>query len=192
MSKLGYENPYSIESLTEAYNIPCYRLKTLNDSRVLRWIRKLNPDLVVNQAQVILKKRFLKIPKIGTLNRHGSLLPKYRGMMAPFWAILNNEQMSGVSIHFVDEQIDHGPIVVQKSVPIRRYDTFLGLLNRIFEITPDAMLEALEKISQGNYEHNLLPNDDSKATYFSKPKLSDALRYYSVILRRFLHGTKEE
>jgi methionyl-tRNA formyltransferase len=192
LSKLGYEDPYSIESLTKAYGIPCFKLRTLNDPEVLRLVGKLNPDLVINQAQVILRKRFLEIPKIGTLNRHASLLPKYRGMMAPFWSLYHNERVSGVSIHFVDEQIDHGPIVIQKVVPVKRFDTFLGLLNRIFDITPDAMLEAIEKISRGNYQQNLLPNDDSEATYFSKPNLSDALRYYSVLLRRFLHGTKEE
>ncbi|MFW9912900.1 MAG: methionyl-tRNA formyltransferase [Candidatus Thorarchaeota archaeon] len=192
LSKLGYGNPYSIESLTKAYGIPCYRLRTLNNSKVLRLVKRLNPDLVINQAQVILRKQFLDIPRIGTLNRHASLLPRYRGMMAPFWSILHNEQMSGVSIHFVDEQIDHGPIVIQKTVPIKRFDTFIGLLERIFDITPDAMLEAIEKISQGDYEQNLLPNEDSEATYFSKPNLSDALRYYSVIVRRFLYGTKKK
>jgi methionyl-tRNA formyltransferase len=130
----------------------------------------------------------LKIPAIGTLNRHGALLPKYRGRLAPFWAYLCGERSCGVSIHFVQRAVDAGPIVVQKRFPIGRFDTVDSLVAKVFRHAPEAMLEALDILRSGDYDSRLLPNDDARATYFSSPTLRDALRYRLVMLRRMLLG----
>ena len=133
-------------------------------------------------------EEFLSIPEIGCLNRHCALLPKYRGLLAPFWTYLNGEKESGVSIHFIDKEIDNGPILVQKRVNIERFDTFDSVLEKDFGLAPDAMLEAIDLIRRGDYSEHLIPNDKSIATYFSKPTLSDAIRYRRVMLSRWFRG----
>ena len=191
LSLVGFSNPLSISRTAEQYNIPITYCDNVNSAEFLSFLKEQKPDVIINQAQRILSKAFIDIPRLGCLNRHAALLPKYRGRLAPFWAYMNGEQATGLSIHFIDEQLDNGPILVQKTVSIKRWDTVDSLLDRIFlEIAPAAMLEALELIRSGKYPVCLLENDSSQATYFSSPRLKDALAYRLVMLRRLLCGTK--
>ena len=121
-------------------------------------------DVIINQAQIILSKDFIEVPRVGCLNRHAALLPS-TGKAGTLWAYLNGEKESGLSIHFIDEKL----ITVQslsKRVPTRmgycRYT-----VDRIFlKVAPDAMLEALELIRSDCYEDYLTDNDASKASAF--------------------------
>lgn len=182
------KNPFSVSQVAKEYNIPIKYVDDINSEEFLTYLKNMKPDLIINQAQAILQKDFLSIPTVGCLNRHAALLPKYRGRLAPFWAYLNMETETGVSIHFIDEKIDHGDIVVQKKIPIKRFDTFDSLMKNIFSIVPDAMLEAINIIQSDNYQSKLIDNDNRLATYYSSPTLKDAIRYRQVMLRRFLNG----
>lgn len=73
----------------------------------------MDVDLIINQNQNILKKELLSIPKIGVINRHNALLPKNMGRLTPFWVLYKGEKVSGVSIHFVTEELNAGDIIVQ-------------------------------------------------------------------------------
>jgi folate-dependent phosphoribosylglycinamide formyltransferase PurN len=181
-------NPLSVYSTAEKYDIPVKFVDNINSPEFKEYLELLKPDIIINQAQAILKEDFISIPSIGCLNRHAALLPKYRGRIAPFWAFLNQEKESGVSIHFIDEKIDNGPIVVQKKVPIERFDTFNSLVKKIFNIVPDSFLESLDIIREGNYENTLISNDASKATYYTSPTLKDALKYRKLVIRRWVLG----
>ncbi|MCQ1535088.1 hypothetical protein FTO70_05170 [Methanosarcina sp. KYL-1] len=190
-NKIGFlksKNPLSVSQVAKEYNIPVKYVADINSEEFLAYLKDLEPDLVINQAQAILKKDFLSIPSVGCLNRHAALLPKYRGRLAPFWAYLNMENETGVSIHFIDEKIDNGDIVVQKKIPIKRFDTFDSLLKKVFSVVPDAMLEAIEVIRSGNYESRLIKNNPNLATYYPSPTLNDAIRYRKVMLKRLLYG----
>lgn len=190
LSFLGINNPISVGTAANQYNIPVTYCKNVNSQEFIQFLKEQNPDVIINQAQRILNTDFISVPKVGCLNRHAALLPKYRGRLAPFWAYLNGEKETGLSIHFIDEQLDNGPILVQKIVPIKRWDTVDTLLDRIFfKVAPDAMLEALELIRSGQYVDYLKENDSSQATYFSSPGIKDALRYRLLMVRRFLLGT---
>lgn len=185
---LKHRNPLSIATAAERSGIPVTYVEDIRSEAFLSHLMQEKPTIIINQAQAILTEEFLSIPEIGCLNRHCALLPKYRGLLAPFWTYLNGEKESGVSIHFIDREIDNGPILVQKRVGIKRFDTFDSVLEKDFELAPDAMLEAIELIRRGDYTEHLIPNDKSQATYFSKPALSDALRYRRVMLSRWFHG----
>ncbi len=190
-NKIGFlknKNSLSISQAANQYSIPVKYFDDVNSEEFLVYLKQMGPDLIINQAQAILKKDFLSIPTIGCLNRHAALLPKYRGRLAPFWAYVNMETESGVSIHFIDEKIDNGDIVVQKRIPIKRFDTFDSLLRTISFTAPDAMLEAIEIIRSGDYESKLIKNDSISATYYSSPTFKDAIRYRVVMIRRFLIG----
>lgn len=185
---LKHRNSLSIATAAEQLGISVTYVEDIRSEAFLSHLKREKPTIIINQAQAILTEEFLSIPEVGCLNRHCALLPKYRGLLAPFWAYLHGEKESGVSIHFIDKEIDNGPILVQKRVDIKRFDTFDSVLEKDFGLAPDAMLEAIELIRRGDYSEHLIPNDKSQATYFSKPTLSDALRYRKVMLSRWLHG----
>lgn len=184
---LGKRNPFSIASTAKKYDIPIDYVDDLNSEEFLNYLRSLSPDIIINQANFILKNEFILIPKKGCINRHSALLPKYRGQLAPFWAYLNSEENSGVSIHFVEEKIDSGDILVQKQVPINRFDTFDTLLNKIFSVTSNAMLEALDIIRNDDFD-KIINNDDSLSSYYSAPRFKDAIRYRKIMLKKWLFG----
>lgn len=181
-------NPLSISSTAEKFDIPVEHVDDVQSEEFITDLKEEEPTILINQAQVILTEDVLSIPKIGCLNRHFGLLPKYRGLLAPFWTFLNGEDKSGVSIHFMDEKIDNGPILVQKKTDIERFDTFNSILEKNFELAPEAMVEAIEMIREGDYKKNLIPNPEEEATYYSKPSISDALQYRKLLLSRWLHG----
>jgi len=88
--------------------------KITNNTEFKSEIKKLNPDLVcVVSYGVILPKSFLKIPKYGCINVHPSMLPKYRGSAPIQWAILNGDKTTGVTIMYLNEQMDAGDIILQ-------------------------------------------------------------------------------
>ena len=115
------------------------------------------------------------------LNRHNALLPKNRGRLTPFWVIYKREKETGVSIHFVEESIDSGDIIVQKKFAVTPKDTFNTVVKKNYKIAGKVMLEALDILESGNYK--LIPNDDEYATYNTIPSFKQAWNYRS---KRFL------
>jgi methionyl-tRNA formyltransferase len=130
-----------------------------------------SPDLLVSiQGNEIFKKSIIKLAKKGCINLHTALLPKYRGLMPTFWALKNNEKYTGVSVFFVDEGIDSGPIIFQKRIEIKN-QTQEELIIQTKKIGMEAIVEAIKLINEDNI--TLIENDDSKKTYFSFPNKSD-------------------
>ncbi|MBI4097942.1 MAG: methionyl-tRNA formyltransferase, partial [Candidatus Levybacteria bacterium] len=97
-------------------------------------LQGLNPDLFVVAAYgQILPDKLLAIPKLGAINIHPSLLPKYRGPSPIQSAILNGDAKTGVTFIKMDEELDHGPIIYQFEETILENDTFESLAKRLFE-----------------------------------------------------------
>ena len=175
LAKKGMAKDPSIQAYAQSLGIPVWNIKTPNGKQFRSELEALQPDIIINQSQSIIKKELLDIPTIGVLNRHNALLPKNRGRLTPFWVLYKQEKETGVSIHFVEEGIDSGDIIVQKRYDVNKNDTFNSLVNKNYEIAPVAMLEALDKLEQDNKD--FLPNDDALATYNTTPRLKDAFRY---------------
>ena len=146
-----------------------------NSEEYLNKLKKAEPDIIINQSQFIIKKPLLQVPKIGMLNRHNALLPKNRGRLTPFWVLFKKEKETGVSIHFVDEGIDSGPIVVQKRFEVTKRDTFNSVVKKNYSLAANAMLEALDLLEQGHRDY--LPNNDKEATYNGVPTFKETLQY---------------
>jgi folate-dependent phosphoribosylglycinamide formyltransferase PurN len=164
-----------ILSFSENLGISTYRISSPNNELFLNELKKIVPDIVINQSQNILKEKLLSIPQIGILNRHNALLPKNRGRLTPFWVKYKGDSETGVSIHFVEKKIDSGAIVVQVRFRVNKNDSIRSIVKRNYEIAPVAMLNALQKLEDG--ENDFLENSDSDATYNSIPNLKDALRF---------------
>ncbi|ALO15784.1 Bifunctional polymyxin resistance protein ArnA [Salinivirga cyanobacteriivorans] len=175
LSKYGLMKDKSILEYVKSQNIPTWEIKTPNSKKFLSELKEIQPDIIINQSQSIIKKDLLELPNIGVLNRHNALLPKNRGRLTPFWVLYKQEKETGVSIHFVEEGIDSGDIVVQKKYAVSKKDSFNSLVKKNYQIAPKAMVEAIEMLEKGNAKY--IENDDSKATYNTIPTLKQAWTY---------------
>lgn len=155
--------------------IPTYKIKTPNSKKFREELLKFKPDIIINQSQSIIKKELLEIPSIGVLNRHNALLPKNRGRLTPFWVLFKEEKETGVSIHFVEEGLDSGDIIIQKRYSVEKRDSFNSLVKKNYKIAPKAMVEAINLLEKGH--EDFIENNDSKATYNTTPSLKEAWNY---------------
>lgn len=138
-------------------------------------IKKYKPDLLVSiLGNQIFKEPILKLAPKGCINLHTALLPKYRGLMPTFWVLKNNEKKTGVSVFFVDEGIDSGPIIVQKEVEIGNR-TQQELILHTKKLGMEAISKSIDLIQKE--EVQLIENDASKKTYFSFPTRQDVLEF---------------
>jgi len=183
--KLGLGKSPSIAGYAEAKNIPVRIITTPNSKKFKEFLKTLDLDLIINQSQNIIKKELLNIPKTGVLNRHNALLPKNRGRLTPFWVSYKEEKETGVSIHFVEEGIDSGDIVVQKKFKVRKNDNFNTIVKKNYEIASNAMIDAIDILSKNNYK--LIDNDDTKATYNTTPTLKEAIEYRINRIKKFIN-----
>ena len=117
-----------------------------------QFINDFSPDLIVFAfVNDIIPKNILDAATIGSIQYHPSLLPKYRGRSAMNWAILNGETKTGISIFWVDEGIDTGPILLQKEAIIEKDDSVASLyFNKLYPLGIEAIIEAVELTEKGN------------------------------------------
>lgn len=149
--------------------------KNINHNESLSKIDSFKPDVLVSvTGNQIFRKPLLELAPYGCINLHSSLLPKYRGIMPSFWVLKNKEEKTGVSVFFVNEGIDTGPILVQKEILIgnRTQDQ---LIRDSKMIGMDAIVESLTLIDAGAFE--LQENDDNHMTYFSFPTKRDVAEF---------------
>ena len=136
------------------------------------------PDLLVSIAgNQIFKRKLLDVATHGCINLHTALLPKYRGLMPSFWVLKNGETHTGVSVFFVDEGIDSGPILVQKKLEIGSMSQ-AELIDVTKKMGMDAILESIEKIHVGNPD--LIENDAAQMTYFKFPTRDDVQAFLAA------------
>lgn len=141
--------------------------KVRGNAEFIRRLKKLSPDLIVVAAYgLILPKEILDIPKYKVINVHASLLPKYRGASPIQAAILNGDKETGITIMLVNEEMDEGPMLAQKTITINDNDNFGSLYNKLSVLGANLLLETLPKYLSGQILS--IPQDDSKATYFPK------------------------
>ncbi len=130
-------------------------------------LRSLRPDLfIVAGFPEIFGPKLLRIPRLGCLNIHGSLLPQYRGPQPTAQVLLRGEPFTGVTIHFIDEGIDSGDIVLQDVVPILENDTVYSLANRQYSLGVEMLIDALERLATGRLQRR--PQDEKRASYYGR------------------------
>ena len=165
----------------EANGIETVKLASrVNHSESLEIIQSFKPDLLVSLAgNEIFKQPLFESAKYGVINLHSALLPKYRGLMPSFWVMRHNEEKTGVSVFFVDEGIDYGPIIVQKEVPL--LDRAQAEL--IWELKyrgADAIVEACNLVADLGENTPTMVNDENDMTYYSRPTKEDVKAFKSI------------
>lgn len=173
-----------VKDVLKTHGIPVIELqKGINAPESLDRIRASGPELLISIAgNQIFKTALIKLAPLGCLNLHTALLPRYRGLMPSFWVLKNREPVTGVSVFYVDEGIDSGPILVQKEIGIagRSLEALIEYSKRV---GMDAIVEAIEKIEKGDAA--TMPNDASQMTYFSFPTREDVKAFRAAGARFF-------
>lgn len=153
-------------------NIPLLQPSTLKDAAVVQQLKGFKSDLFVVIAYgKFLPDELLRIPKICAINVHGSLLPKYRGAAPINWAIVKGEKETGISIINMNNIMDGGDIVAQRTIPIASDDTAVTLRTKMMQAGSFFLIETLDAIENDNY--TLTAQDSRKATL--APKLTKEL-----------------
>lgn len=160
--------PTPVKAEAEARGIPVFTPKTLKSKQLREDLAALEADLFVVIAFRILPETLFTVPKIGSINIHGSLLPKYRGAAPINWALINGETETGLSAFFLKKTVDTGDVINQHRLPIRPDDTFDSLYQRLAEAAGPFLIETLDRIEAGDVTP--VPQTDAAAS--AAPKLT--------------------
>ncbi|MFC2093044.1 methionyl-tRNA formyltransferase [Bacteroidota bacterium] len=143
-------------------NLSLLQPEKMKDLTFIKEIENLQPDLIVIVAFRILPREIFSIPKYGSFNLHGSLLPKYRGAAPINWALINGEKETGVTTFFLKETVDTGNIILQTKIPINDDDDAGIIHDKLSYIGAETVLETVKLIEKGNV--NVTYQDDSLAS----------------------------
>ncbi|MEE8421622.1 MAG: methionyl-tRNA formyltransferase [Dehalococcoidia bacterium] len=152
------------DAATEA-GVPSIVTRALRKEDAFEQFRALDPELLVFAFVTdIVRKNVLDVPKHGTIQYHPSLLPLHRGISSMAWPVIGGEDKTGVSIFWVDEGIDTGPILLQREVEILSGDTVGSLyFDRLYPIGIEMLVEAVGLVREGKAPR--VDQDHSQATY---------------------------
>ena len=123
----------------------------LKDEHFIDQLRELKADLQIIVAFRMLPEIVWNMPRLGTINLHGSLLPQYRGAAPINWAVINGEKETGVSTFFLQHQIDTGKIIFREKTPIGENETAGEIHDRLMNIGASLILKTVQAIEQNNY-----------------------------------------
>ncbi|MEM8908939.1 MAG: methionyl-tRNA formyltransferase, partial [Bacteroidota bacterium] len=142
--------------------------KNLKHPEFVAELRSLQADLQVVVAFRMLPEVVWNMPKIGTINLHGSLLPKYRGAAPIHWAVINGEKETGVTTFFLKHEIDTGDMLLTAKMPIGPKETTGSVHDRMMQLGAEVVLQSVQLIQKGDYQ--LQAQDDSQVS--KAPKLN--------------------
>ncbi|MCL2662448.1 MAG: methionyl-tRNA formyltransferase [Oscillospiraceae bacterium] len=158
-----------VKELALAYNIPVFQPSTLKDGVAAGIIRELNCDLLALVAYgKILTKEIIEMPPYGSINIHGSILPKYRGASPIQHAILNGDTETGVTSQYIAKEMDAGDIILTKKTAIGENETSGELFLRLCIMGAELLSETVEAIEKGTAQRK--PQNPNEVTY--APKLT--------------------
>ena len=121
----------SVAEYASSCGIPAFAPEDINHPVWVNRIKAMEPDYIFSfYYRTLLKSELLTVPKLGCINLHGSLLPKYRGRVPINWAIINGEKETGVTLHYMTRQADAGDIIAQKRIEISDCDTAKTLFGK--------------------------------------------------------------
>src|SRR3984893_74409 len=141
-----------------------YQPESVKSDEARDFFAQIKPDaaVIIGYGQII-PRRLLEIPRLGWMNLHASLLPKYRGAAPIAWAIINGESTTGLTTMRLDPGLDTGPILMQQDIAIGNDETAPELAGRMAELGAPLVAESLVKLARG--EIAPIPQDSTQASY---------------------------
>lgn len=172
----------SIEGCARNHRLQIVFINDPNNQEVITRLKFYQPDIIINQSELLLKKIFLEIPKLGVINCRASLLPRFRGCLASFWAHAAEPPEYGVTINFVNEEPGEGPIIAQEKFHLDQRLSYAHILDELLDLSLKTLLAALAKLEQPGFTPQ--PNDYQNHPANPFPALSDIKTYCALIKER--------
>jgi len=164
--------PTPVRTVAEEKGILLYQPERASDPAFAEKLEALRPDLFVVVAYgEILKENLLEMPKLGCINLHTSLLPKYRGAAPVQRAVIAGERKSGVSIIYMAKKMDAGDLIKSVETPVGQNETFGELESRLQAIGSEALFDVIGMFKKGRPKG--APQDEAEATFAGKIELED-------------------
>lgn len=156
--------PPPVKEAALKHGIKVLQPEKISGSPEMEEIISLNPDLIVTAAfGQFLPETLLKAPKLGAINVHASLLPKYRGGAPVHYSIIKGDSETGVTIMRMVKKMDAGDMLSQKAIPISKTDDVGSMFDKLSLLGKDMLLEMLPEFIAGNIEE--IPQDETLVTY---------------------------
>jgi methionyl-tRNA formyltransferase len=163
--------PGAVKALAQERCLEVYQPAGLKDAQTQQRLRALGADLMVVAAYgLILPEPVLAVTRLGAVNIHASLLPRWRGAAPIQRAILAGDARTGISIMQMDRGLDTGPVLAAEAIPIAADDTSASLHDKLAELGAGLVVSALSRLERG--ELRARPQEDALASY--APKIAKA------------------
>jgi methionyl-tRNA formyltransferase len=172
----------SLAQAAHAAGIPVLAPRHAREPGLLDRLRALEPDLIVSlYYRRLLPPAVLAVPRLAAVNLHGSLLPKYRGRAPLNWVLVNGETETGVTLHHMDAEADHGDIIAQRAVPITLEDTAPTLWQKVLAAGETLLGETYPLLAAGCAPRRA--QDHAAATVVGRRRPADGLIDWSLPAR---------
>ena len=149
-----------------AHGIEVFQPVKVKEPENIEVLRKYEPDIIIVAAfGQIVPKSILDMPKYGCVNVHASLLPQYRGAAPIQWAVINGDEVTGVTIMRMNEGIDTGDMIAKKTVRLAEDETGGSLFDKLAQVGAQLCVETMEMIEAGKVEY--IPQNNEEATHTS-------------------------
>ena len=140
---------FSFADISHKYGLQVHRVENLNGAAAVAALSALRADLGIVIGTRILKRSTFALPRLGSINLHKGAVPRYRGMPPGFWEIYNGEESAGVTVHFVDDKLDTGPVAASSQVEISPLDTPDSLIEKLHLLGAQVLRSAVSDIQSG-------------------------------------------
>jgi methionyl-tRNA formyltransferase len=182
-------HPSAVAEVAARSNLPVLKPIKIRSPEFLAQIKSYNPDLIVVAAYGrILPQSILDAAAIAPINVHASLLPRFRGAAPIEGAIISGDSQTGVTIMRVTAEMDAGPIILQRAIPIASDDTQSSLKRKLAELGADALLEALDLYARATVTE--IPQNEAFATYTRPISKDDSIIDWSADAARIERMTR--
>lgn len=153
---------FSLPDFTRIHGIPVVDVGNINSQTAANELRKLRADLGVVLGTRILKRSTFAVPAMGSINLHKGKVPEYRGQPAGFWEIYDGESTAGVTVHFVDDDLDTGDIVGEATVAIHPKDSPETLRRKLDLCGVEFLPQCVSQIAEGTFVRQPQPKSQHK------------------------------
>jgi methionyl-tRNA formyltransferase len=177
----------SLRSTAQRLDVPCIDCSDATDPAFIASVQALQPDLLISvHFNHILKPQLWNVAPLGAINAHGALLPRHRGLFPHLYSLIDGDSRGGVTVHWVDEKLDTGKAIAQKSFAIGPSDSVVTVENKAIPIAVEALVEALKMISEHGAEAVSDPPPTGPSCYHSWPSNKE-MRALRKAGRRYLN-----
>ena len=149
------------------HEVPVEEVADINAPEFLARLEEMGVDVVISASCPQVFRELLRLPPRGCVNVHAGPLPRYRGMLPTFWVLYEHEPETAVTVHYMNEELDDGPIILQEAVPIPPSETQANLMRRCKLVGAGLLSQAIDLLEMDEVQTRANPRDE--ATYYSFP-----------------------